>query len=124
MSSGGIRFDFTSEDNFTQGEFRTIRFPVKDAVGALLTDFTGWKFAWYLFNQLKDNATNPSAGALVTKTSEAGGITDPATAPNVDVLLLAADTTGRLAKTYWYELWRTDGSNDIRLAYGQFPIIS
>lgn len=124
MASGGIRFDFTAEDNFTQNEFRTVRFVIKDALGVALTDLTGWKFAWYLFNQLKDNAAAPATGALITKTSEAGGITDPPTAPNADVLLLAADTAGKTAKTYWYELWRTDGSNDIRLAYGQFPIIN
>lgn len=124
MASGGVRYDFTTEDNFTQNENRTVRFPVDDANGDPVGSFAGWKFAWYLFNQLKDNVTSPATGALVAKTSEAGGITDPASAPNVDVLLLAADTTGKTAKTYWYELWRTDGSNDIRLAYGQFPLVN
>lgn len=116
MASGGARYDFTTEENFTQGEDRTVRFPVKDADGNAVSSFAGWEFTWYLYTQLKDTT------ALITKTSLAGGIT--ASAPNADVLLDPVDTSGFAAKTYWYELWRTDTDDKIRLAWGQFPIVN
>lgn len=124
MASGGIRYDFTTEDNFTQGENRTVRFPVKDSSGALVSSFSGWEFAWYLFTALKDNKDAIDTGAIISKSTGDSTITTPAVAPNVDVLLVPNDTLGMSAKTYWYELWRVDTDDAIRLAWGQFPIVN
>lgn len=118
MASGGRRYDFTTEDHFTQGENRTVRFPVEDSAGDPVASFTGWTFVWYLYNKLSET----SEEALITKATS-DGITTPAVPPNVDVTLVPADTSALRAKTYWYELWRDDSGDAVRLAWGQFPII-
>jgi hypothetical protein len=119
MASGGIRYDFTTEENFTQNENRRLHIPVKDENGDPVVSFVGWEFTFYLKTQLKD----ADASALITKSTLTTGI-PAATAPDVYVDLLPADTTSLGAKTYWYELWRTDSDDRVRLAWGQFPIIN
>lgn len=114
MASGGVRYDFTTEDNFTQGENRTIRIPIEDSAGDPVVSFSGWEFTFYILTALNKNDT-----PLITV--EDADISS--TAPNVDVPLVPADTADLKARTYFYELWRTDTNNVIRLAYGQFPII-
>lgn len=114
MASGGIRYDFTTEDAFTQGENRTIRIPIEDSAGDPISSFSGWEFTWYLLTALNKNST-----ALITKVN--ADIT--AVAPNVDIPLVPSDTATFRARTYWYELWRTDADDANRLAFGQFPII-
>lgn len=117
MASGGVRFDFTSEDNFTQGENREVRIPIEDADGDPVGSFSGWEFRWLLFTALKDNRDAIDTDAVIDV--ENASIT--ASAPNVDIPVDIA--FGTSPRTYWYELWRVDTGNRNRLAWGQFPIV-
>ena len=115
-NTGALKANITSAAGLTLGEDRTIRFVVKDSNGANVSSFSGWTFGWYLLP--RQNMATDDADVLLTKTS-ASGIS--ATAPNVDVSLDPADTGDLTARTYFYELWRTDSEDVTRLAYG--PIV-
>jgi hypothetical protein len=118
MTSGSLKATINADANLTPGEDRTLRYVVKDADGVNVSDFTGWTFGWYLMQ--RQSTPRTSTDVIITKTSPAGGIS--ATAPNVDVSLDPADTiTAVRAGGYFYELWRTDADDVIRLAYG--PIV-
>lgn len=117
--SGSLRANITSDANLTMGEDRTLRWVVKDADGDNVSDFTNWTFGWYLLPSQSTSRT--SDNVIITKTS-ASGIS--ASAPNVDVSLDPADTlTAVKAGAYFYELWRTDADDVIRLAYGSIVFI-
>ena len=116
VNTGALKASITSAAGLTLGEDRTVRFVVKDSAGVNVSDFTGWTFGWYLLPR-QNMATN-DPDVLLTKTS-ASGIS--ATAPNVDVSLDPVDTDDLSARTYFYELWRTDAADVVRLAYG--PIV-
>lgn len=114
--TGALKVNITSAAGLTLGEDRTLRYVVKDSNGMNVSDFSGWTFGWYLLP--RQNMPTDDTDVLLTKTS-ASGIS--ATAPNVDVSLDPADTDDLTARTYFYELWRTDTADVVRLAYG--PIV-
>lgn len=119
MASGGVRYDFSKDDNLTPGEARTLRFVVKDSDGADVSSFASWEFEFFVIDTLDeaDGLTALRAAASVNVVN--GSIT--ASAPNADVPMTAADWPA--AGPYSYELWRVDSGNENRLAYGSFPII-
>lgn len=117
-ATGSLRANITSEANLTLGEDRTIRWTVVDADGVDVVSFSGWTFGFYLLPS--QGTARTSASVLITKTSSSG-ITS--SAPDVDVALDPADTIDLTARGYFYELWRTDVDDVVRLAYGQFTFI-
>ena len=115
-NTGGMKAVISADAALTPGEDRTLRFAVEDEDGVAVSSFAGWTFAWYLLP--RQNTPRTSADVLLTKTSS-GGIAS--SVPNVDVALDPADTLTFQARTYFYELWRTDTGNVVRLAYG--PVV-
>ena len=118
-SSGGIKFDFTAAYKLVPGEHRVLRFVCNDANGDPVSSFSGWTFAFYLLPTQR--TALDSTDVLLTKTSGGGGIS--ATVPNIDVTLTAANTGDLDARPNFYELWRTDSGNEVRLAYGSIVFI-
>jgi hypothetical protein len=118
-SSGSLKATITADANLTPGEDRTLRYVVKDADGVNISSFSGWTFGWYLLP--KQSTPRTSSDVIITKIT-GSGITD--SVPNVDVALDPADTlTAVKAGTYFYELWRTDADDVVRLAYGPITFI-
>lgn len=113
--TGSIKADITSDAHLTPGEDRTVRWVCKDENGTNISDFTGWTFAFYLLPSQRTALT--SSDVLLTKTASS------LTAPNIDITFAVADTSDITPRAYFYELWRTDTGNKIRLAYGQFTLI-
>jgi hypothetical protein len=119
MTSGSLKASITADANLTPGEDRTLRYVVKDADGVNVADFTGWTFGWSLLP--RQSTPRTSSDVIITKTT-ASGISS--TAPNVDVSIDPADTlTAVKPGAYFYELWRTDADDVIRLAYGGIVFI-
>src|SRR5688572_28103768 len=104
MASGGIRFDFTEEDGFTQHENRTIRLPILDADGAFVDDIDNSEWVFYIFDQLKDNRDAIGTGALITvldadiaqSVAAVEGV--EGTGPCIDIPIVPADTAGMKSK--------------------------
>lgn len=122
MPSGGIQATITSDEHLTPGEDRTLRWVVKDENGVAITDFSAWTFGWYLLKRQNVPRTSTIDGEVIITKITGSGIS--ATAPNVDVSIDPADTITEVkAGTYFYELWRTDADDVIRLAYGPVTFI-
>lgn len=117
--TGGIRAIISTAASLTMGEDRTLRWTVLDADGVAVASFSGWTFGWYLLPNQRTARTDTDV--IITKTSGSG---ISSSVPDVDVAIDPADTlTAVKAGTYFYELWRTDTNNVIRLAYGPIQFI-
>ena len=129
--SGGVRFDFTQAFALTIGEDRTIRLPVYDSAGNLISDVSGYAAGFRVQSRLDDLDGWAAAASEETWLHFAtGGDGIVGSGSNLDVTIAVADWSGMqpspVALTpavYWYEAWRTDGGDTRRLAYGLFEVI-
>lgn len=128
MASGGIRYDFSEDDGFTQHENRTIRLPILSDATTFVNSISGWEWNFYIFDALKDNRDALATGALISKlnadiTPGSATFEDLGTGPCIDIPIAPADTAGMKAKDYYYEAYRVDTDNQTRVAYGIWPLI-
>lgn len=119
MPSGSLIANIGPDQNMTQGEDRPIRHRVTDENGDPVLSFSGWTFAWYLLYKL--NGELSGENLIFVKTTAGGDITP--SAPNVTITIEPEDTEDLKAGTYFYEFWRTDSGNKVRLARGTVSII-
>ena len=105
--------DVTKADEWFTGKDKLLRFTVVDSTGAAV-DITGWAVTYVLVPVGSDANVVPmiskTVGSGITLTTPASGI--------LTVTIADTDTDDTLGGTYYYELRRTDASNEDVLAYG------
>ena len=123
MASGGIRYDFTEEDNITPGEYREIEITITDVDGNPASA-GAWEFAWFLVEWLSSgNGIDALDGVALLKKDDTVSVSGSvATVPLLPPDLLSGNLP-KGPKKYFYEFWRTDVPNTRRLSFGDFPVI-
>ena len=123
MASGAIEQDFPATgESITPGEAITLRWTVEDSAGVNVASFAGWTVKLFITNTrgAANGLTELEAGSLL-EISEADTLTK--SVPNVSAGLTPANwaalNADMKARVYYYELWRTDSTNETRLAYGK-----
>lgn len=123
MASGAIEQDFPATgESITPGEAITLRWAVEDSAGAAIASFAGWTVKLFITNTrgAANGLTELEAGSLL-EISEADTLSK--SVPNVSAGMTPANwatlNADMKARVYYYELWRTDSTNETRLAYGK-----
>ncbi len=93
------------KDYFFKGEDQTVRWTVHSATNTL-QDISGWAVSFKM-------ARTQGAANVLTKST-----TVKVSTSTIDTNFLAADTSGLEARTYWYQLVRTDSGFNSVLAHG------
>ena len=127
MASGGIEQDFpASGESLTPGEAITLRWTVKDSAGASVSSFSGWTVKLFITNTrgAANGLTELEAGSLL-EISESDTLTKsvPTVSAGFTVANWATLSSEMKARVYYYELWRTDSTNETRLAFGKITAI-
>lgn len=126
MRDQGARYSpIRWEDRWFRGEDKRLRFKVTLEDDVTVPSFTGWQFAWYLREEIKD--TDP----IITKTSQGPNPNDVAvvsgpdpddpetTIQMVEVSINRADTDDIKPGQYVHALARTDTGDWAVLAEGE-----
>lgn len=121
MASGGTRHDFTSDENITSGEDRTL--PYVMSADSVLTGIATWAVSWYLMR----DADDAEADAVTTYTKAGGDIsldTEAADGDTFNVAVAEADSEDwEQGRRYWHELWKESPAPRSRLSYGWFQVV-
>jgi hypothetical protein len=125
MASGGIEQDFPADDDgsITPGETLSFRWAIEDSAGAAIASFSGWtevKMYWLAARGAANGLTALESGSLLE-------LTATLSVPNATCAMTAANwatvNSTMKARTYYYELWRTDSGSEQRLAYGKIETL-
>lgn len=96
-------------------------FHIKNEAETAAVDITGWTLSW----KVKRSVSHADSETVLSKTATVSGTfnSDPAVnTQRATVTIDDTDTDGLTAKTYRYELKRTDAGQETVLAYGALEL--